>query len=127
MRKQIDKSNNCRRSAQKGPISNWNLRKLTGKSGNKHFSFGYSGILVSISAIFLAAQIFLANSLAVQGNEIRNLEILKGDLQKDMSSLNQKSAQLSSLDSIRLLAKEKLGMVESFDSFDYFGSSVALR
>lgn len=111
MRKILDKPNKLKR----------------GKKENHRHILGFGGVLVFLSAIFLIAQTFLANSLAVQGKEISNYENRKSVLERDLSSLNQQSSQLSSLDSIRALAKEKLGMIEGFDNFDYFGSSVALR
>jgi|GEM_PF-5852895 cell division protein FtsB len=75
----------------------------------------------------VVVQVFLANSLSVQGKEISRLEGFKGDLEKEINQLRVRSSTLSSLDSIRELAKQRLSMTESLDSFDHLGSSVALR
>lgn len=100
--------------------------KATNRKVKIHVS-NFNRIFIFASAAFLVVQIFLANSLSVQGKEISNLENFRGGLESNLSDLRQKSARLSSLDSIRTLAKEKLGMVEGSDDFDYLGSSVALR
>ena len=86
-----------------------------------------SKILIILIALLAVAQIFLANSLSVQGKEISRLEGFKNDMEREISLLKQRSSTLSSLESIRYLAKQKLNMVDGFDSFDYFGASVALR
>lgn len=87
----------------------------------------FSKPLIALGVILVVAQVFLANSLSVQGKEISRLEGFKGDLEREISQLKEQSSTLSSLDSIRMQAKQKLSMVEGFDSFDYLGSSVALR
>jgi len=87
----------------------------------------FSKPLILLGAILIVVQVFMANSLSIQGKEISRLEGFKSDLERDVSLLKEQSSTLSSLESIRTLAKQKLSMVEGFDSFDYLGSSVALR
>lgn len=87
----------------------------------------FSKLLVVLGVVLLVVQVFMANSLSVQGKEISRLEAFKNDLEKEISQLKEQSSTLSSLDGIRTEAKRKLSMVEGFDSFDYLGSSVALR
>lgn len=87
----------------------------------------FSKLLMFFGALLIVAQVFLANSLSVQGKEISRLENFKGDVGREISSLKEQSAALSSLSSIKALAKEKLSMVDGLGSFDYLGSSVALR
>lgn len=99
--------------------------KQSNKSHN--FSTASSKLLIFLISVLAVVQIFMANSLSVQGKEISRFEDFKGDIEKDINSLKQRSATLSSLETIRSQAKQKLNMVEGFDSFDYFGASVALR
>lgn len=72
-------------------------------------------------------QVFLANSLSVQGKEISRLNFLGTDLDREMRILRQDSSYLSSLETIRNLAYEKLQMTDGFESFDFLSTSVALR
>lgn len=82
---------------------------------------------VLLFIIFSLCQVFLANSLSVQGKEISRLNGLKSDLEKEIENLQQNSSQLSSLQTVKKLASEKLQMVDGFESFDYLSTSVALR
>lgn len=84
-------------------------------------------IVLVFAVFFVIIQVFLANSLSVQGKEISRLNSLKVDLDKEIENLQQQSAKLSSLENVRRLAFEKLQMVGSADSFDYLTSSFALR
>lgn len=96
-------------------------KQISGKSAN------FSKILMFLSLMLIVAQVFLANSLSVQGKEISRLGNFKGSLEKEISVLKEQSSALSSLSSIKALAKGKLSMVDGLGSFDYLGSSVALR
>lgn len=87
----------------------------------------FSKPLIMLGAVLIVAQVFLANSLSVQGKEISRLEGFKSDLDKEIGQLREQSSTLSSLDSIRTQALQKLSMIDGLDSFDYLGSSVALR
>ncbi len=87
----------------------------------------FSKTLMVLGAILVVAQVFLANSLSVQGKEISRLEGFKSDLDREIGQLREQSSTLSSLDSIRTQALQKLSMIDGLDSFDYLGSSVALR
>ena len=84
-------------------------------------------VTIFVVVVLGVIQIFMANSLSVQGKEIDRLESLRLDLQREIDQLKEESSNLSSLESVRQLAKQKLSMVEGFESFDYLGSSVALR
>lgn len=83
---------------------------------------------ISVFAVFFVViQVFLANSLSVQGKEISRLNSLKADLNKEIENLEHQSSNLSSLENVRRVAFEKLQMVGSFESFDYLTTSFALR
>lgn len=84
-------------------------------------------IFVILFFLFGVGQIFLANSLSVQGKEISRLNGLNSDLEKEIEALGQDSSYLSSLSAVRKLAFEKLQMVDGFESFDYLSTSVASR
>lgn len=96
------------------------------KSKKKDFKL-FPQIFVALFFVFASTQIFLANSLSVQGREISRLSSLKSDLEKEVEGLQQFSLSLSSLGSLRRLASEKLQMVDSLENFDYLEKSVALR
>ncbi|MCL5004174.1 MAG: hypothetical protein M1352_02800 [Patescibacteria group bacterium] len=84
-------------------------------------------LLLGLTAVFGVLQIFYANSLSSQGREISRLDSLRGDLDLQIQSLREESSSLSSLENIGILAKQKLNMVDGFESFDYFKSAVALK
>lgn len=77
--------------------------------------------------ILAVVQVFLANSLSVQGREIKRLENFKSDIESEIGSLRQEASYLSSLPKVRTSAKARLGMIEGFESFDYVMSVVALK
>lgn len=87
----------------------------------------FSKPLLLLGTGLIVVQVFLANSLSVQGKEISHLEGSKSDLDGEISQLKEQSSTLSSLDSIRAEAVQKLSMIDGLESFDYLGSSVALR
>ncbi len=97
------------------------------KKGRNFIKKSPSKLLIGLLALVGVMQIFLANSLSARGREISRLESLKIDLQKENELLSQRSSSLASLENIRLLAKQKLNMVDGLSSFDYFDTRVALR
>ena len=68
------------------------------------------------SAFFI--QLIIANNLATRGGEIKQLELRKADLLKDIQVLDDTSNQLRSITRIQKVAKE-LGMSFQKDNFDY--------
>ena len=88
---------------------------------------GPSKILVVLVIFLTLAQIFLANSLAIQGKEVSRMTRLRVDLSKEIEDLKRRSLDLSSLESIRQGAKSRLSMVDGLESFDYIDNRVALR
>ncbi len=79
------------------------------------------GLLVSIfigvfSAFFI--QLIIANNLATRGGEIKELELKKADLLKDIQVLDDTSNQLRSISRIQKEAKD-MGMSFQKDNFDY--------
>jgi len=79
------------------------------------------GLLLSIfigvfSAFFI--QLIIANNLATRGGEIKELELRKADLLKDIQVLDDTSNQLRSISRIQKEAKD-MGMSFQKDSFDY--------
>ena len=92
-----------------------------------HKSKSLTGIFLVLFLFFSLCQVFLANSISVQGKEISRLNGLKLDLEKEIEVLEQGSQQLSSLETVRKLALEKLQMVDGLESFDYISTIVALR
>jgi len=88
----------------------------------KQLSFGLLHIRIAIIAalfVALSSQLFFFNRLAVQGEELRNLEEKKSQLTQQKTSLEQETVQLSSLSRIDRESRVRLGMVESDKNVHY--------
>lgn len=76
----------------------------TDKCSTKYRVLFFASLLVFFGSLFL--QVFVTNDVAVKGKEIVRLAAFETSLQKDISLLELKSSELSSLDTIRVRAIE---------------------
>lgn len=84
-------------------------------------------LLAVITIALCGAQVFLAGRVATHGNQIKNLEVERAQLNEDIATLRGELAEMSSLSKIEQRAITDLHMVSGSSDIVYISTQASVE